>query len=166
MIVGDIRHYAEESGTYPAVIRKGLEKIAELGLAAKPPGRYELDSDGLMFALVQEPQLKRAVEQAFESHVVHVDIQYIVDGLESIYVFRHTPELPVREDQLQEKDYALYDELTGASQLVLGPGQFAVFYPWDVHKPCCQADGGGRSVKKIVINIHKQLWSDAAESDM
>ncbi|SDD69721.1 YhcH/YjgK/YiaL family protein [Paenibacillus sp. UNCCL117] len=165
MIFGDMRHYEAEKHTYPAVIRKGLEQIASLKLAEQEAGRYEIE-EGLMFALVQEPVTKPAAEQKFESHEQHVDIQYLISGMESIEVVRHSSELTVAVDEMAGKDYVFYEEAEGASRLVLSPGQFAVFYPWDVHKPCCAAAGSpnGQQIKKVVIKIHKRLW-DAASAE-
>ncbi|WP_159887443.1 YhcH/YjgK/YiaL family protein [Paenibacillus puerhi] len=160
MIFGDMRHYEKERHTYPAAIRKGLESIVDLKLAEREAGRYEIE-EGLMFALVQEPVTKSEQEQKFESHEQHVDIQYLVIGTESIRVLRHSDSLKVTEDQLADKDYALYEDAEGASDLLLKPGQFAVFYPWDVHKPCCSVGGHDQPIKKVVIKIHKRLWEEA-----
>ncbi|MEK8127840.1 YhcH/YjgK/YiaL family protein [Paenibacillus filicis] len=160
MIFGDMRHYEAERQTYPSFIRRGLESIRNLRLDEQEVGKYEIE-EGL-FALVQEPVTKPAPEQKFESHEQHVDIQYLVRGRERIGVLRHLSELKVAENYLEDQDYVLYEPVERASELVLSPGQFAVFYPWDVHKPGCSVEDAGEPIKKIVIKVHRKLWEAAS----
>lgn len=156
MIVGDIRHYETEKLQYPAYIQKGLEFIRQSDLLALQPGRIELDGD-LMFALVQEVDTQPWEQMRPESHRTYVDIQFLVSGTERIGVIQHSDGLTVIEDLLAERDIVFYEHSGEESSLVLRPGQFAVFYPSDVHRPCCRVKES-ETIKKIVVKIHKQLW--------
>jgi biofilm protein TabA len=160
MILGDSIHYAKEKLLYPRSIQKGIEYILNNNLITSDPGRYEIEG-ALMFALVQEVRTQPADEMRLESHRTYVDIQYLVSGEERIEVVRHSAALQVEEDHLAERDVVFYKrfEAEQASSIVLQSGQFAVFYPSDVHRPCCCV-GEPYGIKKIVIKIHKQLWQN------
>lgn len=159
MIVGDIRHFEEEKHVYPAAVRKGIEHILNGRLADRAPGTYELDGR-LMFALVQEMQTRPADELRFESHATYVDIQFLVSGEERIEALKHSAGLKIAENELETGDIVFYEpDSAKATSIMLNPGQFAVFYPSDVHRPCCIAEKP-EPIKKIVIKIHKRLWQD------
>ncbi|OXM84031.1 YhcH/YjgK/YiaL family protein [Paenibacillus rigui] len=157
MIFGDMAHYEQEKATYSGHIRKGLEAIVSMGLAEKAAGKYEIDGE-LMFALVQELETEPAAKRRPESHEKYADIQLLVSGEEAIGVAKYSAELPVQEDMLGTRDIVFYERADNEFNLLLRPGQFAVFYPSDVHRPCCNVNGPS-AVKKIVVKIHKQLWN-------
>ncbi|MCA0756084.1 YhcH/YjgK/YiaL family protein [Paenibacillus sp. N4] len=158
MIIGDIKHMDQERHIYPEAIRKALEHLQSGGLSGKEPGKYELEEGGLMFALVQRIVTKPSGEQRLESHETYVDVQFVVSGEERIDVIKLSDQLVIEEQDLAGRDVVFYERKEKLeSSLVLTPGQFAVFYPSDVHRPCCSVDGPGE-VKKVVIKIHKQLW--------
>jgi biofilm protein TabA len=159
MIWGDIRHFDDEKRLFPDFVQAGMEAIRSRGLDALEPGKYEIQGE-LMFALVQETATRPASQQRFESHAIYADIQYLVDGEEKIGVARLSPHIRATENRLETDDIAFYDNLDNepVSELALKPGMFAVFFPADLHRPCCCVNGEGK-VKKIVIKIHQRLWS-------
>ncbi|MEV5029366.1 YhcH/YjgK/YiaL family protein [Paenibacillus sp. LPE1-1-1.1] len=160
MIVGDIQHLAQEIQFYPQAVRRALEHLLSGGLADKEPGRYELAEEGLMYAFVQQIVTQPSSEQRLESHSTYVDIQYVVSGEERIDFIRLSDHLVVEEQDLAVRDIVYYARMENQeSSLVLTQGQFAVFYPSDIHRPCCAVDEPGE-LKKIVIKIHKQLWNN------
>jgi biofilm protein TabA len=159
MILGDIRYFNDEKHLFPDFVQAGVEAIRSKGLDALEPGKYEIQGD-LMFALVQETATRPASQQRFESHDIYTDIQYLVNGEEKIGVSRLSPLIRATENRLETHDIAFYDNMENApvSELVLKPGMFAVFFPADLHRPCCCVNAEG-NVKKIVIKIHKRLWN-------
>jgi biofilm protein TabA len=159
MILGDIRHYEEERHLYPSFIQKGIDSILSGNLCEPENGKYELDGEW-MFALVQET--KTIPPSCFkpESHKLYADIQFLVSGEEKIGVSRLSPKHEVIEEKFDLHDIAFYDfSIEEESVIYLKPGMFAVFFPTDVHRPCCCAAESTR-IKKIVIKIHRKYWSD------
>ncbi|WP_248929998.1 YhcH/YjgK/YiaL family protein [Paenibacillus hamazuiensis] len=158
MIFGDLKAWEQEKHLYPAAVRRGLEFLQSRDWESVEKGKYPIEGD-LMFALVQELDTEPLAQRKPESHITHTDIQFLIRGEEKIGVCRWSPELVVAENRLETDDYALYDSVAGESELVLQPGQFAVFFPWDVHRPCCQVKES-MPIKKVVVKIHKQLWQE------
>ncbi|MBU9726157.1 YhcH/YjgK/YiaL family protein [Diplocloster modestus] len=149
MIIDKIEHLRE----YALTKRQcGLIRdfIREAGLNMPPEGRYELDGDKL-FALVQCYETREKSVGKMESHKAHLDLQYMMDGEELVYL-NFSDELQVMEDQTPKEDFVFYrtpDESIGAK---LKTGMFMLMYPWDAHLPCCQINGTS-PVKKIVFKI-------------
>jgi biofilm protein TabA len=156
MILGDIRHYEDERHLYPSSIRKGIDCILKGNFEALEPGKYEIDGS-LMFVLIQDMFTQPDEELRYESHATYVDIQYLISGEERIGLVKLTPELQVAENAIEERDVVFYKYDQLETSIVLKPGQFAVFYPSDVHRPCCALEQSEK-IKKIVVKIHKKLW--------
>ncbi|MBW3631011.1 MAG: YhcH/YjgK/YiaL family protein [Gemmatimonadetes bacterium] len=60
--------------------------------------------------------------------------------------------LDVQTPYIDEKDVAFYQDPPASSSLLVIPGQFAIFFPTDGHKPGCMA-GGREAVRKVVIKL-------------
>ena len=45
------------------------------------------------------------------------------------------------------------DPADGKKKLELEEGQFAIFYPWEVHRPNCQFADSPEQVKKVVVKV-------------
>lgn len=117
---------------------------------ALPDGRVDLQGDDL-FALVQTYDTTPGAEKRFESHRRYADIQYVAAGRERI-LHTSTQRLAVETAYSEEKDIAFYQEPQASSSLLLGPGDFAVLWPGDAHKPGCMA-GGREEVRKVVLKV-------------
>jgi biofilm protein TabA len=115
-----------------------------------PDGRYALDDDDL-FAMVQSYDTAPATESRFEAHRKYLDIQYVAAGSERIL---HLPTelVEVETPYSDAGDVVFFKEPGVSSSLLLRPGQFAVLYPTDAHKPGCMA-GGRERVKKVVVKV-------------
>jgi biofilm protein TabA len=131
------------------------ELLGTLGLlddlALLAPGRYPINGDKL-FALVQEMDTSQAPNGRFEMHEHYLDVQYLVSGLEKISYLPSSANARQLEDYVTERDIAFYTSSEPSSELILQPGMFAVFYPGELHRPCC-AVGLPDSIKKVVLKI-------------
>lgn len=156
MIFGDLTNFDKEEHLFPEAVRRGIDYIRRLDLGSKEPGKYELEGT-LMYALVQEVHTRHASRQRLESHDCYADIQFLVSGEEKIGLIRHSPNMVVTENKLMSDDIAFYESGEAETEILLKPGKFAVFFPSDIHRPCCSAVED-RAIKKVVIKIHKQLW--------
>lgn len=148
MILDSLANHALYHALSPR-IAAGLEWLAAYQGDAEP-GRYPIQGDDVR-AIVQTYETAPAADKRWESHIHHLDIQYIVSGHERIF---HSPvgALEVKTPYNEVKDVTFYHEPPASSSLLLGPGEYAIFYPSDAHKPGCTADDGER-VEKVVIKI-------------
>lgn len=112
-------------------------------------GKHTIKGDDL-FVILMEYDTKEAAECKMESHKKHIDIQFMVSGEERIGITLlngHHPSVPYNEsnDVIFYKNE--YDTL-----LTLSQGDFAIFYPQDLHMPCIKIDSVS-TVKKAVFKI-------------
>jgi biofilm protein TabA len=151
MILGHIANFEKETGLYTPALEKGLRYLRDTDFFAMALGKHTLDGDDL-FALVQEYVPEPREQRLAESHRKYIDIQFVAAGEEIIGCVPYAPTLPVHENHLAEKDLELYRALDNESQLHLTQGMYAIFYPWDVHRPCCQTRPGV-TVRKVVLKV-------------
>ena len=76
-------------------------------------------------------------------------MQYIISGEELIGIKPLSSQTPYKEYDT-ENDYALYDDT--CSFVEINPGQFAVLFPEDLHKPGIKVDASAK-VKKVVMKV-------------
>ncbi len=151
MIYGRLDNLAAEAGTLPDNILKGLKFLAETDLANAEPGRIDIDGDQ-MFALVQDYTTKSPSEKRPEAHESYIDIQFVFSGKEAIG-FAPLVEMPeVVKDLMEEHDVRFFGDVPDECFLTFSAGSYAVFYPWDIHRPGCWAEQA-EDVRKVVVKI-------------
>lgn len=117
-------------------------------LVELPAGRYEADHG--IYALVQENVTCDIGESPFECHRNYIDIQWVIDGCESIE-WTNKDLLEVESDYQAEKDIELR---RGFGQpLHVCKDQFYIMFPQDAHKCCGNVDGKAYHYKKIVLKL-------------
>ena len=149
MIFDSLKH----ATTYESIHPKFKEAFAFIERAvaeALPIGRYELDGDAL-YAIVQEYSTKPEELCAFEGHRKYVDIQYLIRGTERMDVGANEKAVPSTEYDAQ-KDVIFFDSIPDANKLTVGVGEFAIFFPHDIHRPA-MAVGEPSPVSKIVVKV-------------
>lgn len=115
-----------------------------------PDGRYPVAGEEV-FALVSSYDTGPATGRRFETHRRHLDVQLVAEGQERIL---HAPAatLTPATEYDEGADVLFYVDPPFSSSLLLRPGELALFYPGDAHKPGCMA-GGRHRVKKVVVKI-------------
>ncbi len=149
MIVGHIDNIEKE--LYPPLLMKGLRFLKETDLSKLPAGRNEIAGDNL-FALVQEYQPDARENRKAETHAKYIDIQYLVSGEEFIGYANLTGAAEVAEDRLADKDAVFYKNVRDETDIKVVAGMYAIFFPWDIHRPGC-VDKPGVTVRKVVLKI-------------
>jgi len=118
-----------------------------------PAGKYEIDGENL-YAMVQEYDTKISTDCKFEGHERYIDIQYLVTGAEIMKVSNiagMTETIPYST----EKDVAFYAGTDAASMLLVRQGEYAIFFPHDIHMPCIAPGEAPAPVRKIVVKVKK-----------
>lgn len=114
------------------------------------PGRHELGETN--YANVDVYVTKKVNENGFEAHRKYIDIQYLVEGEERVFV-RHLGEVECTAPYDEAHDVAFFrhDE-AHAVEVTLGRGSFVVLFPQDAHQPqlCIEEP---QQVKKVVIKV-------------
>lgn len=136
--------------------RKAYAFLERDDLRALPVGRIDIDGDEV-FANVQEYETTPAGERLYEAHRRYYDVQFMVDGVESMW-YAPLDELAPEGDFDEEGDGGLYSPTPGApeSEIVLRSGDLAVVAPEDAHKPRCipsAHEGRAQRIRKIVVKV-------------
>lgn len=133
-------------------LRQALQYIAETDFSKVENGEYPVDGDKV-FVRVSRYKTEPKDSKKPESHLRYIDVQYLPEGTEKIYYTAKTADHTVTEDLSEEKDLLLYEDTGEKDCVILGGGVFAVFFPWELHRPGCHAVHGGSEVKKIVVKV-------------
>lgn len=123
-----------------------LEECLENNLET---GRYEIDSDRV-YALVQSYETSQPDYLPWESHEKYIDIQFVAEGRE-VVGWKNTTDLTPVSAYDTDEDCVLYKPEDGTG-IVLGAEYFAIFFPWDGHRPKGFCDKPA-AVKKVVIKV-------------
>ena len=152
MIFSNIATWELEKDQYSEKIQKALRFLAANDFAHMNAGEIEIDGRDL-FAIIMDKHTGPVSERAPETHVKYIDVQYLVSGRESLGFSRVSDSLVIATDALEEKDLMLYENaLSHESFINMIPGDFAVFFPADVHRPLCTY-GEPMAVRKVVVKI-------------
>ena len=152
MIIGYLSNIESEMAFYPEAIQKGLKFLLNTDLASLSLGKHEIEGSQIYVSVAEydsEPKEKRRLE----AHVKYADIQYVLEGEEIIGCGPLAEASEVTEDRLSEKDVIFYKTLARETEVLMTKGMFAVYYPWDVHRPNCSVDGTPRRVRKLVVKV-------------
>jgi biofilm protein TabA len=126
-----------------------FEFLRTLDVAKLVDGRNPIDGDRL-FAMLNRYRTKPHAQAVWESHRKYLDVQYVVSGSEWMgYVpLDRAPAIKTPYDAV--RDVQFYEPCSDG--FVMTAGQFAVFYPEDIHAPGLMA-GRAVDVVKIVVKV-------------
>ncbi len=129
-----------------------LQYIAETDFSNLADGEYPIDGDKV-FARLSHYTTEPKEAKKPESHNQYIDVQYLAEGTEKIYYTAKDADKKVIEDYGAGKDLLFYADVGEKDAVTLGGGVFAVFFPWELHRPGCHAVPGGCPVQKIVVKV-------------
>ncbi len=67
----------------------------------------------------------------------------------------------VTEDRTPQQDILFWQVEEEETQITLKPGMFAIFFPQDIHRPCCHPrDGERQHIRKAVMKIDRALLEE------
>lgn len=87
--------------------------------------------------------------QQYETHKSYIDIQYVLSGSERI-LCAHQDDLEISIPYDSDKDISFLKGDIKPADLILKEGNFAIFFPWDAHKPCLKTAEDEYSLKLVI----------------
>ena len=122
-----------------------------------PVGKYVFEDsskvqEGDLWISVQEYETKPREEKKFEGHQKYIDIQFIVSGKEVMEVSDLT-RMTEKSDYDAAKDVQFFNPKADTTKLILQAGDWAIFFPEDIHMPGVSPEEGNVAVKKIVAKV-------------
>ena len=146
MIVDQIS-YADRYSALHKKFPVGFAFLEQRNLAELPEGRHHIDGD-MVYAIVSRDEGRGKEESPLEAHRRYIDIQFVVDGDETIGWLPkshcHRVSAPYDNDHDIEFFYDRPD-----TWLSISNGSFAIFFPDDAHAPLA----GSGTVHKVVIKV-------------
>ena len=140
----------------PKVIAEVCDYLNTLDLNALENGRHDINDQ--IYMNVMEPETAEPSSKKAELHHEYLDVQVLIRGTENIEVGATYPNLSKYEDYNKADDYQLTAaEIENKFTVTLVPKMFAVFYPYEPHKPCCIVGGKSEKVKKLVVKVPVSL---------
>ncbi|EDJ88699.1 N-acetylneuraminate anomerase [Haemophilus influenzae] len=139
----------------PKVIAEVCDYLNTLDLNALENGRHDINDQiymNVMESETAEPSSKKA-----ELHHEYLDVQVLIRGTENIEVGATYPNLSKYEDYNEADDYQLCADIDDKFTVTMKPKMFAVFYPYEPHKPCCVVNGKTEKIKKLVVKVPVKL---------
>ena len=147
MIIDTLNNASKYYSAHPLFAR-AFEYIRQTDLANAADGKLDI-SDGLKAIYSNAPgKTKEASLSKFECHNKNIDIQVCINGLETIGWKPREKCVTPNGDYNAEKDVQFYND-TPDTFFQLTNGQFAFFFPEDVHAPMI----GEGDIKKLVIKV-------------
>ncbi|AWW34752.1 YhcH/YjgK/YiaL family protein [Mannheimia varigena] len=138
----------------PSVFSRLCQKLKTLDLANLELGWQELE-EGIRMN-VMSFETSPAEGKKAEMHRKFVDIQLLIEGEEMIEYGLSQPDLSKYDEYRDEDDYQLTDAIDDKNEVVLKPNMFAIFLPYEPHKPG-NAVNGNKTLKKLVVKVPAEL---------
>ncbi|HHE9970553.1 YhcH/YjgK/YiaL family protein [Haemophilus influenzae] len=139
----------------PKVITEVCDYLNTLDLNALENGRHDINDQ--IYMNVMEPETAEPSSKKAELHHEYLDVQVLIRGMENIEVGATYPNLSKYEDYNEADDYQLCADIDDKFTVTMKPKMFAVFYPYEPHKPCCVVNGKTEKIKKLVVKVPVKL---------
>lgn len=139
----------------PKVITEVCDYLNTLDLNALENGRHDINDQ--IYMNVMEPETAEPSSKKAELHHEYLDVQVLIRGTENIEVGATYPNLSKYKDYNEADDYQLCADIDDKFTVTMKPKMFAVFYPYEPHKPCCVVNGKTEKIKKLVVKVPVKL---------
>ena len=147
MIIDTLTNASKYFSAHP-LFAKAFEYIGQTDLANAPDGKSDI-AEGLKAIFSNAPgKTKETSLSKFECHNKNIDIQLCISGVETIGWKPREKCITPNGDYNTEKDVQFYNDAPDTF-FQLTNGQFAIFFPEDVHAPMI----GEGNIKKLVIKV-------------
>ncbi len=150
MIIDTIANAHKYFSVHP-LFAQAFAYISQTDLMQTEPGKYEIDGDNLKAIFSNKTGMSAAESIAkFECHNAHIDIQLCINGNETIGWKPRETCMEPKGEYNPDKDVLFFADQPDM-YFSLTNGQFAIFFPEDVHAPMI-SDG---EVRKLVIKVKR-----------
>lgn len=129
----------------PKAIAEVCDYLNTLDLNALENGRHDINDQ--IYMNVMEPETAEPSSKKAELHHEYLDVQVLIRGMENIEVGANYPDLSKYESYNEADDYQLCADIDDKFTVTMKPKMFAVFYPYEPHKPCCVVNGKTEKIK-------------------
>jgi YhcH/YjgK/YiaL family protein len=148
MILDDVKN-SERYKVLGPLFARAFDFITKTDLKSYPLGKHEILGDDL-FVIIMEYDTKAPEDCIMENHKKYIDIQLMLRGEEFMGIKSFNGEIPTTPYNA-DKDAAFYEPQFD-SLIKVKSGQFAIFFPQDLHMPS-MTTGNPSKVLKAVFKV-------------
>ena len=162
MIYGNVNNefFEQQAAVLPKPLKEALFYLKGIDLVHHETGAFPTEIGGVpMILQVMDLETKTRATCYPEVHRKYVDLQlFISGGPEVSTFFTDRGEETVKDEQLNTpRDILFYENRPETAKLegsvIMEPGSYAIYFPWDVHIPGqCDANGPAK-YRKIVLKV-------------
>ncbi|MDR7875338.1 YhcH/YjgK/YiaL family protein [Yersinia mollaretii] len=154
MILDELKS-AANNPWYPEVVRRTLATISQMDLVNLPAGEQEIEGREIYLNHIIAAT-KPLYDQAPELHRYYIDIHILLEGNEVIGASPSAQGQRPTMDFDTERDYGLFEGITSETLLTLAPGDIALLFPGELHRPMGTL-GEVAPLRKIVVKVANHL---------
>lgn len=148
MILGSLKNTKTAEKLHP-LFKKAFDYLKTVDLESIPTDGSKIELDGKrLFLFLSEYQGMPHKEAKVEAHQRYIDIQVLIKGVELMGWIDLSECNEILMPYNPEKDLVFYGDAV-SSYVQVTPGEFAIFFPEDVHAPGI----GFGSIKKAVVKV-------------
>ena len=133
-------------------LQKALDYVSATVFSLVENGEYEFDGRKV-FSRVNTYDTEPKAERRPEKHNDYIDVQFVARGEETIWYTPLTADCVETENKAEKEDVIFYADPQEKNCAVLNSGDFAIFFPWELHRPNCSVEKTASNVQKIVVKV-------------
>lgn len=151
MIIDSLENAKNYYGVH-SLFASAFDYIRKTDLISIETGKFDIDGDQLKGILSDKNGVSKEESLSkFECHDRNIDIQFCIRGKETIGWKPRQKCVSPKGDYNAEKDVRFFNDAPDTF-FQLTDGQFAIFFPDDVHAPMI----GDQEIRKLVIKVKIQ----------
>ncbi len=121
--------------------------------------------DGI-FVVVSDAMTKDDVDCNIEAHQLYIDLQLVLDGTERFGITTlGMCETRVAYNPERDMHFFLPPHEAVLKEIELSAGDFAVFFPTDIHQPCRHPRSGASRVMKAVFKFSCERYQKIKQAN-
>ncbi len=155
MFAGNLKNWNRDKVRFPASFARALDYFFANG--GKLPAGHHLIEGEALFVNIEDGLTKPASERRFEVHGHYADIQVLISGAERQDYALDAAEGVPEEDRMEKNDIAFYADPAETQSLLMKPGDYAVYFPGELHAPNLAVSAPADHLKAI-FKIREDLF--------
>jgi biofilm protein TabA len=148
MLIDHAERRSRYAGWHPGIVA-ALDFLGRTDFSDAAAGKQTVDGTRLL-AIVNRYETKALADAVWESHRRYIDVQWMVSGRERMGFVPLDRSGAIAQPYDAERDVQFY--APAGDLFVIQPGQFAIFFPEDVHAPGLVVDKP-EPVLKVVMKV-------------
>ena len=149
----------DDLSAYPPALQRALNYLKSTDFLHPEPGNYPIEGE-MLFAKVFD-QTSMPLDQARpEFHRNYIDIHYWPEG-EDLAGYAPNPGTYPVTDSNEKDDLYFIGQVSDENFIHCGSGCFAIYFPWDIHRPSVAFQDRPITYRKVVVKVHMDLLSSS-----